>query len=91
LPGRSPLTGTPITARREGADDGEHGDRPARPQGGSIPLVHVLQQTYPDAEIMLTGVEEPSCLVHAPNESVDPAEIEHMALAEALFLANYPT
>jgi len=39
---------------------------------------------------MLTGVEEPSCLVHAPNESVDPAEIEHMALAEALFLANYP-
>jgi hypothetical protein len=22
---------------------------------------------------------------------VDPAEIEHMALAEALFLANYPT
>jgi len=31
------------------------------------------------------------CLIHAPNESVDPAEIEHMALAEALFLANYPT
>jgi hypothetical protein len=45
----------------------------------------------PDAEIMLTGVEEPRCLTHAPNESVDPAEIEHMALAEALFLANYPT
>jgi acetylornithine deacetylase/succinyl-diaminopimelate desuccinylase-like protein len=60
-------------------------------QGGSIPLVHVLQETYPEAEIMLTGVEEPSCLAHAPNESVDPAEIEHMALAEALFLANYPT
>jgi acetylornithine deacetylase/succinyl-diaminopimelate desuccinylase-like protein len=60
-------------------------------QGGTIPLVHVLQQTYPDAEIMLTGVEEPQCLAHAPNESVDPAEIEHMALAEALFLANYPT
>jgi len=31
------------------------------------------------------------CLIHAPNESVDPAEIEHMPLAEALFLANYPT
>jgi hypothetical protein len=27
---------------------------------------------------------------HAPNESVDPAKIEHLALAEALFLANYP-
>jgi len=60
-------------------------------QGGSIPLCNVLHQTFPDAEIMLTGVEEPRCLIHAPNESVDPAEIEHMALAEALFLANYPT
>jgi cysteinylglycine-S-conjugate dipeptidase len=58
-------------------------------QGGSIPLCNVLQQTFPDAEIMLTGVEEPRCLIHAPNESVDPAEIEHMALAEAMFLANF--
>jgi hypothetical protein len=39
---------------------------------------------------MLTGVKEPRCLAHAPNERVDLAEIEHMALAEALFLANYP-
>ena len=60
-------------------------------QGGSIPLCNVLHETFPDAEIMLTGVEEPRCLIHAPNESVDPAEIEHMALAEALFLANYPS
>ena len=58
---------------------------------GAIPLCNVLHQTFPDAEILLTGVEEPRCLIHAPNESVDPAEIEHMALAEALFLANYPT
>ncbi len=28
--------------------------------------------------------------MHAPNETVDPDEIEHMALAEALFLASYP-
>ena len=35
------------------------------------------------------GVEEPKCLIHAPNESVDPSEIEHLALAEALFLENY--
>ena len=55
-------------------------------QGGSIPLCNVLAETYPDAEIMLMGVEEPKCLIHAPNESVDPSEIEHLALAEALFL-----
>lgn len=58
-------------------------------QGGSIPLCNVLADTYPDAEIMLLGVEEPKCLIHAPNESVDPAEIEHTALAEALFLQRY--
>ena len=58
-------------------------------QGGSIPLCNVLADTYPDAEIMLLGVEEPKCLIHAPNESVDPSEIEHIALAEALFLERY--
>ena len=62
---------------------------PTEGQGGSIPLCNVLAETYPDAEIMLMGVEEPKCLIHAPNESVDPSEIEHLALAEALFLENY--
>ncbi len=58
-------------------------------QGGSIPLCTVFAETYPDAEIMLIGVEEPRCLIHAPNESVDPSEIEHIALTEALFLSSY--
>jgi acetylornithine deacetylase/succinyl-diaminopimelate desuccinylase-like protein len=58
-------------------------------QGGSIPLCNVLADTYPDAEILLFGVEEPRCLIHAPNESVDPSEIERIALAEALFLQRY--
>ena len=49
----------------------------------------MFAETYPDAEIMLMGVEEPKCLIHAPNESVDPSEIEHIALAEALFLEQY--
>jgi acetylornithine deacetylase/succinyl-diaminopimelate desuccinylase-like protein len=55
-------------------------------QGGSIPLCTMLQAAMPSAEILLFGVEEPRCLIHAPNESVDPGEIEHVALAEALFL-----
>ena len=57
--------------------------------GGSIPLCNVLAETFPEAEIMLLGVEEPRCLIHAPNESVDPGEIERIALAEALFLRSY--
>ncbi|MFF7333543.1 M20/M25/M40 family metallo-hydrolase [Streptomyces sp. NPDC008150] len=58
-------------------------------QGGSIPLCNVLADTYPDAEIILMGVEEPRCLIHAPNESVDPTEMQHMAHVEAEFLRTY--
>ena len=58
-------------------------------QGGSIPLCNVFQETYPDAELILMGVEEPLALIHAPNESVDPGEIQAMALAEALFCCQY--
>ncbi|WP_370619726.1 dipeptidase [Mumia sp. Pv 4-285] len=58
-------------------------------QGGSIPLCNVFADTYPDAEIILMGVEEPLALIHAPNESVDPREISAMALTEALFLQRY--
>ncbi len=65
-------------------------DMAALGQGGSIPLCNVFADTYPDAEIILMGVEDPMCLMHAPNESVDPTEIAGMALAEALFLRNYP-
>ncbi|HET6533606.1 MAG TPA: dipeptidase [Actinoplanes sp.] len=58
-------------------------------QGGSIPLCNVFADTYPDAEIILIGVEDPLCRMHAPNESVHPDEIAGMALAEALFLQRY--
>jgi cysteinylglycine-S-conjugate dipeptidase len=58
-------------------------------QGGSIPLRTVFADTYPGAEIVLIGVEDPLCRMHAPNESVHPDEIATMALAEALFLRRY--
>ncbi|GAB1515264.1 M20/M25/M40 family metallo-hydrolase [Actinophytocola sp. KF-1] len=59
-------------------------------QGGSIPLATELARAHPGAEIILMGVEEPRALIHAPNESVDPAEIAGIALTEALFLRHYP-
>lgn len=58
-------------------------------QGGSIPLCNVFANVVPNAEIALIGVEEPRCLIHAPNESVDPSEIENLAVAEALFLRSF--
>jgi acetylornithine deacetylase/succinyl-diaminopimelate desuccinylase-like protein len=87
--------GAPFRARTDGPAFaammralGEAYGVPARTagQGGSIPLCTMLQTAMPSAEILMFGVEEPRCLIHAPNESVDPGEIERMALAEALFL-----
>ena len=56
-------------------------------EGGPMSLLFAA--TYPQAEIFLMGVEEPKCQIHAPNESVDPSEIENMAVTEALFLQRY--
>jgi acetylornithine deacetylase/succinyl-diaminopimelate desuccinylase-like protein len=58
-------------------------------QGGSIPLCNLLQELYPQAEIMLLGIEEPLCQIHAPDESVDPFEVEKISLALALFLQRF--
>ncbi|MGK2878429.1 MAG: dipeptidase [Solirubrobacterales bacterium] len=58
-------------------------------QGGSIPLCTLLQQLYPEAEIMLLGTQEPLCQIHAPDESVDPSEVEKISLALALFLQRF--
>ena len=57
--------------------------------GGSIPLTVTLQQQFPDAEFALYGVAEPLANIHGVDESVDPTEIEHIAIAEALFLLRY--
>ncbi|NUS73195.1 MAG: dipeptidase [Corynebacteriales bacterium] len=58
-------------------------------QGASIPVCTVFAEQFPDAEIMLMGLCEPEAMIHAPNESLDPTELENMAVAEALFLASY--
>jgi cysteinylglycine-S-conjugate dipeptidase len=43
----------------------------------------------PHAEMLLLGVEEPGCRIHAPDESVHPEELRRTALAQALFLVGF--
>jgi cysteinylglycine-S-conjugate dipeptidase len=57
-------------------------------EGGSIPLVAAFLTAIPGAEMILWGAEEPMCKIHAPNESVDLAELERCTLAEALFIQD---
>ncbi len=57
--------------------------------GGSIPLTVTLQKHFPDAEFALYGVADPQAGIHGVDESVDPTEIENVAIAEAKFLLTY--
>jgi len=54
--------------------------------GGTIPFLFDLAELFPNAEIMVTGVEDPSSRAHGPDESVDLDELERACLAEAFFL-----
>lgn len=56
--------------------------------GGSIPLCNSLLGHYPDAELGLFGIEEPTCRIHSADESVSPDEISAIGAAELLFLAR---
>ncbi|MDH2416001.1 dipeptidase [Nocardioides sp. CER19] len=88
-PFRADTSGPAYDAMRAAMREAYGRDMVLLGQGGSIPLCNVFADTYPDAELILMGVEEPQCLIHAPNESVDPTEIERLAVAEALFLRSY--
>ncbi|MFC0581038.1 dipeptidase [Micrococcoides hystricis] len=56
--------------------------------GGSIPFVADLKDQFPDAEIMITGIEDPDTRAHAANESLHLTDFQHAIEAEALFLAS---
>ncbi|KQS97046.1 dipeptidase [Cellulomonas sp. Leaf395] len=54
--------------------------------GGSIPFIADLLEVFPDAAILVTGVEDPDSRAHGANESVHLGELEKVVLAEALLL-----
>lgn len=56
--------------------------------GGSIPFISDLLDVFPRAQILVTGVEDPDSRAHAPNESVDLADLRNVVLGEALLLAR---
>jgi acetylornithine deacetylase/succinyl-diaminopimelate desuccinylase-like protein len=56
--------------------------------GGSIPFVTAYAGLFPDAEILITGVEDPATQAHGANESLHLATFERACLAEALLLRN---
>lgn len=59
--------------------------------GGSIPFVAAFAERFPNAAILVTGVEDPDTRAHGANESLHLGEFERVCLAEALLLEQLGT
>jgi acetylornithine deacetylase/succinyl-diaminopimelate desuccinylase-like protein len=56
--------------------------------GGSIPFISDLVNVFPDAQILITGVEDPDSRAHSPNESLHLGVFQRAILTEAVLLAK---
>jgi acetylornithine deacetylase/succinyl-diaminopimelate desuccinylase-like protein len=56
--------------------------------GGSIPFIAEFLETFPEASVLVTGVEDPDTRAHGANEGLHLAEFERVVVAEALLLRN---
>lgn len=56
--------------------------------GGSIPFIADLVRVFPQAQILVTGVEDPDSRAHSPNESLHLGVFKRAILTEALLLAR---
>jgi acetylornithine deacetylase/succinyl-diaminopimelate desuccinylase-like protein len=56
--------------------------------GGSIPFIAEFAAAFPQATILVTGVEDPATQAHSVNESLHLGVLERAAISEALLLAN---
>lgn len=56
--------------------------------GGSIPFIAEFLEAFPQASVLVTGVEDPDTRAHGANEGLHLAEFEKVVLAEALLLRN---
>jgi cysteinylglycine-S-conjugate dipeptidase len=59
--------------------------------GGSIPFIAEFADAFPEAAILVTGVEDPDGRAHGANESLHLGEFERACLAEALLLRHLAT
>ncbi len=56
--------------------------------GGSIPFIAQLAEVFPQAQVLVTGVEDPHTRAHSPDESLHIGVLHRAILTEALLLAR---
>ena len=55
-------------------------------EGGSIPFIPELQRIFPNAQVLVTGPEDPKANAHSPNESISLPGLKNNVITEALLL-----
>ena len=56
--------------------------------GGSIPFIAEFAKAFPEAQILVTGVEEPDSRAHSPNESQHLPTLRRAIAAQSLILLH---
>jgi cysteinylglycine-S-conjugate dipeptidase len=56
--------------------------------GGSIPFIADLVEVFPEAQVLVTGVEDQDSRAHSPNESLHLGVFHRAILTEAVLLAK---
>ncbi len=86
---RIEATGPAYDAAREAFTEAWDGTAPIdMGVGGSIPFIAEFLDAFPEASVLVTGVEDPDTRAHGANEGLHLAEFERVVLAEALLLRN---
>ncbi|MFS0894045.1 dipeptidase [Microbacterium sp. 179-I 3D3 NHS] len=81
-------SGWAVTMTREAMEDGYGVEPVDLGVGGSIPFIADLVREFPEAQILVTGVEDPHSRAHSPNESLHLDTFRHAVATEALLLAR---
>ena len=86
-PTRIDATGPAYDAARAAFTEAWDGTEPIdMGVGGSIPFIAEFLDAFPEASVLVTGVEDPDTRAHGANEGLHLAEFERVVLAEALLL-----
>lgn len=56
--------------------------------GGSIPFISTFATEFPNASVLVTGVEDPDSRAHSPNESLHLGAFEKAIVSQTLLLAS---
>jgi acetylornithine deacetylase/succinyl-diaminopimelate desuccinylase-like protein len=85
---RLPNDGPAFAAMRRAMAEAFGRDAVESGSGGSVPLVPVLAEALPKAELLIYGASDEKSQYHSIDESVDLGDLERVALAEALWLSE---